>query len=339
MSQQASRPFDDEWRRWTAENLILGGSRDSILATLKSAGFNESVAAEEVERAEASPYLRGSKRLLNRLKKRDWLLEIHHRLNRLAPDASAVDVQHRLPRAEFLRNYYSTNRPVLIKGRLDDWPALVKWSPAYLKERFGDRTVEVQMNRSDNARYEVQKDKHRRQMRMAEYVDLVCLAEATNDYYMTAANSGTNTSSLSELWDDVVQIPEYLDGNHRQRGFFWFGPAGTITPLHHDLTNNFMAQVYGRKLVTLVPSYDTPFVYNELHCFSPVDCEAVDYRRFPRFRQAHVMHCEIGPGDLLFLPVGWWHHVKGLSISMTVSFTNFLFDNDFSSGYTTYGDL
>jgi len=40
--------------------------------------------------------------------------------------------------------------------------------------------------------------------------------------------------------------------------------------------------------------------------------------------------------DLLFLPVGWWHHVRGLEISITMTFTNFVFDNDFHSTYRTY---
>lgn len=339
MNQAGSKPFDDEWRRWIAENILLEASRDSILATLKSTGFDETAAAAEIERAAASPYLRGTKRLIARLKKRDWLLENYHRLHAQLPDSGKVEVRDRLSRDEFLRDYYSTNRPVIIQGMLDDWPALKKWSPGYLKERFAERLVEVQMGRASNARYEVQKDKHRRQMRMADFVDLVCQAEDSNDYYMTAANSSANTSSLAELWNDIVQIPAYLDGSRQERGFFWFGPKGTITPLHHDLTNNFMAQVYGRKLIYLVPAYDTPNVYNAAHCFSAVDVSGIDYQRFPRFRRVHLLECEIGPGDLLFLPIGWWHYVKGLSISMTVTFTNFLFDNDFSKTYTTFGDL
>ena len=60
---------------------------------------------------------------------------------------------------------------------------------------------------------------------------------------------------------------------------------------------------------------------------------------FPQYRLAQVIDYEIGPGDLLFLPVGWWHYVKGLSISMTLTFTNFVFDNDFSSSYTTFQEL
>jgi ribosomal protein L16 Arg81 hydroxylase len=338
MSEPEVRQFDDEWRRWIAENLILECSRESILATLQREGFDEAITRAEIDRAADSPYLRGSQRLLNRLKKRDWLLEVHHRLNQLLPQAGTVDVQSRLSREQFLKDYYAANRPVLIKGALDDWPAMKKWSPGYLKERFGDRTVEVQSKRLANARYELQKDRHREQMKMAQFVDLVCQGP-TNDVYMTASNTDINARSLAELWDDIIQIPEYLDGTLPQRGFFWFGPQGTLTPLHHDMTNNFMAQAYGRKLVTLIPSCDISYVYNEQHCYSPVDCGAPDLARFPLFRRASVIHCEIGPGDLLFLPIGWWHCVKGLSISMTVTFTNFVFDNDFCSIYSTYGPL
>ncbi len=75
-------------------------------------------------------------------------------------------------------------------------------------------------------------------------------AGQTNDYYMTANNSGVNEAALAALWQDVDLLPEYLVPEHRHgRSFFWMGPAGTVTPVHHDLTNNFMAQVIGRKLV------------------------------------------------------------------------------------------
>ena len=57
------------------------------------------------------------------------------------------------------------------------------------------------------------------------------------------------------------------------------------------------------------------------------------------FRNATITDVEIGPGDLLFLPVGWWHHVLGLEISITMTFTNFVFDNDFYSFYRTYQDI
>ena len=50
-------------------------------------------------------------------------------------------------RQEFLDNYYALNRPVVIEGAMDDWPAMTRVDVDKLKRRFGDRTVEVQANR------------------------------------------------------------------------------------------------------------------------------------------------------------------------------------------------
>ncbi|HVC92377.1 MAG TPA: cupin-like domain-containing protein [Pirellulales bacterium] len=331
--------FDDEWRRWIAENVMLGGTVESILPTLLRQGFEAGATRREVEAAIASPYTSGARRLLNRLRKREWVLEIHRKLGRILPGGDLVERRHRPPRDAFLRDFYAANRPVVITGAMDDWPALGKWAPAYLRGRFGNRTVEVQASRGANPRYEVDSQRHRRQMPFSEFIDLVVGGGPTNDHYMTANNNSRNFESLSELWDDIVQIPEYLDGSAKARGFLWFGPAGTITPLHHDLTNNFMAQVYGRKLVKLVPACDIGYVANEFHCYTNVDAEKVDWRRFPQYRQARVIDVVIGPGELLFLPVGWWHYVRALDVSITVSFTNFVVDNDFHTAYTTYHDV
>ena len=117
------------------------------------------------------------------------------------------------------------------------------------------------------------------------------------------------------------------------RGFFWFGPGGTVTPLHHDLTNNFMAQVMGRKRVRLIAPWELPRLYNDRHCYSQIDLSTPDLDCHPLFDGVAVMDVVIGPRDLLFLPVGWWHHVESLSVSITVTFTNFVFDNDFASFY------
>jgi ribosomal protein L16 Arg81 hydroxylase len=246
----------------------------------------------------------------------------------------------KLSRQQFLDEYYALNRPVVMTGAMDDWPAFKRWTSPELKRRFGKRVVSVQANRSSDPKYEQNSDHLRRDMTFGDYVDLVESSGETNDFYITANNSGTNKDALKELWDDIVLFPEYLrDDDPDNRGFFWFGPKGTVTPLHHDLTNNFMAQVRGRKLVRLVAPYELPHLYNNRHCYTQVDLDRIDYERFPLFRNASITDVEIGPGDLLFLPVGWWHHVLGLEISITMTFTNFVFDNDFYSFYRTYQDI
>ena len=43
---------------------------------------------------------------------------------------------------------------------------------------------------------------------------------------------------------------------------------------------------------------------------SPVDIEYPDLARFPRFSEARRVECELGAGDVLFMPAFWWHEVR-----------------------------
>ena len=340
---------DAEWRRWIAENLLLGNSAASIVDAMLRAGVDRAVAAQEVQAAAEHPYLTAARQVGARtkggeasdakLQKRDWVLECYRRAARQAGWHGQVPRVPRLSRQQFLDEYYALSRPVLMTGALDDWPALTRWTLPELKRRFGERMVSVQANREADPQYEQNSDRLRRDMAFGEFVDRVQEAGETNDLYITANNSGTNREALEELWEDIVPLSEYLRDDPENRGFFWFGPKGTVTPLHHDLTNNFMAQVRGRKRVRLVAPYELARVHNDRHCYSRVDVEKPDFARFPEFRDVAVTEVEIGPGDLLFLPVGWWHHVRGLEVSITMTFTNFVFDNDFHSFYKTYREI
>ena len=329
---------DDEWRCWIAENLVLGTIPECILRTLVAHGMAESIARAELDKALASPYLDGARHLRNRLAKYAWVLDIHRKLNRLHPQRIAVERRLKLGAGEFLNDYYATNRPVIITGMMN-WPALQRWSCEYLRERCGERMVEIQIGRNSDTKYEINQSTLKRLMKFADYVGLVERAGITNDFYMTANNNSHNGQALSELWDDIGPLPEYLDGSSCDRGFLWFGPAGTRTPLHHDLTNNLMAQVVGRKRVRIIPACELPYVYNQLHCYSEVDAAHIDYDRFPLMQKVQMLDCVLSPGEMLFLPVGCWHYVEALDVSITVSFTNFLWENDFSSDYQSYGDV
>jgi hypothetical protein len=332
------RKVDDEWRRWIAENLMVGQPPESLYETMTSSGFAPAESAGEIGAALRSPYIKASELLLNRLKKRDWLLAVYRKSNRLHPQSAEIERRHKLSRDEFLREYYSTNRPVIITGMMDDWPAMSLWNLDYFARKLGDRLIEVQMGRTAGANYEIEREKYIRKIRFGEFVEMVRMAGETNDFYLTANNSSANRNVLAELWDDIVQVPEYLTSDP-PGGFFWMGPAGTITPFHHDLTNNFMAQVIGRKRIKIAPSWDLPAMRNHLHCFSQIDGRVAPPAPHPDLAEPQVLEFILHPGEILFLPVGCFHYVQGVDISVTVSFTNFVFDNDFSSFYSTYGPV
>lgn len=218
----------------------------------------------------------------------------------------------------------------MIQGLLEDWPARQLWTASYLKNRVGDSTVEIMAGRNADPHYETNIHRHRKCVRFADYIDAVESGGATNDQYLVANNNFFEQPGCNVLLDDLVAFPDYLDPKlMRGRTFLWFGPAGTVTPLHHDACNILMAQIRGKKHFKLIPATQWPLVYNKGSFFSEVDCEAPDYQRWPLFKQATMIDLTLEAGDVLFMPVGWWHHVRTLEVSTMVSFTNFLFPNSY----------
>ncbi len=340
---QSAVSVDDDWRRWIAENLVLGGDPQDLFGILVARGIDADQARMELQLAADSPYVGGAhqaaQRLASRIKKRDWVLGIQQTLNQQDPGGAQIVRRHQLTRDTFYSDFYLRNRPVIITGMLQDWPALQRWSLPDLRARLGHRVVEVQSGRERDAGYEIKSDEFRSNMLLRDFIDTIEQAGETNDCYMTANNSSKNRVALAELWQDIGRLPQYLNADSPDDGFLWFGPAGTRTPFHHDLTNNFMAQVLGRKRIKMIPAFALPHVYNHRHCFSQLDGLHIDYVKFPQMQGVPVLECELAPGEILFLPVGSWHFVQALDVSMTVSFINFQLPNDYSTAYTTYGDL
>jgi ribosomal protein L16 Arg81 hydroxylase len=140
---------------------------------------------------------------------------------------------------------------------------------------------------------------------------------------------------LAGLQADLGFLDKFLD-RAAGAGMMWIGPAGTVTSLHHDLTNNFIAQIVGRKRVKLLPAADVGKLYNFHHVFSAIpDLEDphVDLARHPRLAGLRIYDVLLQPGEILFVPLGWWHQVKSLDFSVTVTFTNFRWRNDAYVGY------
>ena len=50
---------------------------------------------------------------------------------------------------------------------------------------------------------------------------------------------------------------------------------------------------------------------------SPFDPEHPDFERFPLARQAALVECIVNPGDMLYVPAGWYHQVRALTFSLS----------------------
>ena len=100
----------------------------------------------------------------------------------------------------------------------------------------------------------------------------------------------------------------------------WLGNRTRIAA-HHDLPDNIACVVVGRRRFTLFPPEQLPNLYIGPLDFTPagqaislVDLLKPDLQRFPKFEEAarHAQVAELAPGDALFIPSMWWHHIEAL---------------------------
>ena len=321
------------------EDLMLGADQARIIERLSAHGIPATPELlAQIEQLATTPVVQAGRQLALKLRKRNWLLDTLFRLTDDAGNLTEVPRVSDLSTDAFYQEYYARNLPVIVAGAVADWPAVSRWTPDYLKAHIGDQIVQVQANRDKNPDYEIYKDRHLREMAFADFMDQISgTNSANNNLYMTAYNASRNDSALSAIRGDMGTIERYLDPTSDGRyGMMWIGPAGTITPMHHDLTNNLLVQVAGRKVIKLVPAAQVEAMYNHIHVFSAVsdiESSAFDINRFPDFARARVLDVTLVPGDALFIPIGWWHQVRSLDFSVTLTFTNFHRNNSFHQSY------
>jgi hypothetical protein len=319
----------DAWAEWVAHNLALEVPDAALTAELVKNGYEPDAADALLAETRETPAFRAATRIARDLKKWTSLSEVLLDLESEVYDFTKIPRVSGLSETEFLERYYAANRPVIIEDLARDWPACSKWSLSFLKERFGSEPVRFQRrNGTDHRDAFVD---HTRSATLAEYVDLLESEDETNDYYLIAHDRILDKPAFRPLFDDLVFDGRYFDSSSAiGRVFLWLGPPGAVTPLHRDLGNVFFAQIVGEKRVKMFPSKQMHLVYNEVGYHSEVDLEDFLPEEFPLLRRTSMFDEVIAPGELLFIPVGWWHWVKSLDITMTVTGNNFKFRNSFT---------
>jgi hypothetical protein len=210
----------DTWKQWIATNIVLDQPPDGLVKVLADNGFSVDLARLEVQTAATHPYVEAAKSLVRQLNKKDWFFHLQRELEQVS-SGPLVPRKSQLSSNEFLTEYYSQNRPVIITNVLSRWPAMSKWDREYFQATAGSQMVEIQSGRNRDPRYEINSAQHKRMIAFREYVEMIYDAGQTNDYYMTANNSGVNEAALAALWQDVDFLPEYLLPENRQgRSFF-----------------------------------------------------------------------------------------------------------------------
>jgi hypothetical protein len=228
--------------------------------------------------------------------------------------------------------------PAILTDIVRDWPAASKWTPQYLKERCGNIWVRVRRYGPDpELTFLDQSAWISERVRLSEYIDYITLGRQPIRTSGAATLKGQAWEwTLRECPAAFEQDPQ-LRQDLRFEGLIpdqfpivlphlWLGPAGYVTGLHADLVPfSLLAHLYGRKLLFLFPPNQEPSLYPQTDrpvqyaMYSAVNGFDPDLERHPRFADARGFQAELQPGELLYIPRGWWHLVQALEVSISVS--------------------
>lgn len=220
----------------------------------------------------------------------------------------------------FQREYVAKNRPVVVENALPACPASLQWTPAFFRERFGDRPIQVSPSE---------------QMGFADFIDAVLASrEDAPGPYMYRLFIGPH---LPELLPELEPFNPYAFPRRlasplmpqrwrRPDGYLKLligGAGGRFPFLHYDLENAHAAitEIYGEKEFVLYPPEDAACLYPKpaMPNQSTIpDVQRVDPEQFPLYAGATQYHTVLHPGDMVFVPSRWWHGARALGPSISI---------------------
>jgi len=228
---------------------------------------------------------------------------------------------------------FEASRPVILKGLARDWP-LVRCgaqSPArvmdYLRSFYNGKPVVGYVGAPEvGGRFFYNEEMTglnftASRVRLDEFLDRIGAhledAQAPS-FYVGSTDVDVYLPGLRKENDLTLNHPVF-ERSPPMVGI-WLGNR-TIASAHYDMSNNIACCMTGRRRFTLFPPEQVENLYPGPleptpggQVVSMVDFRAPDFGRYPRFREALAAAevAEMEPGDVLFYPALWWHHVEAL---------------------------
>jgi hypothetical protein len=251
----------------------------------------------------------------------------------LKPEGRVRELAGVAPDRVPLDELVEAQQPLVLKGLAADWPLVARGREgpqaaiAYLKSFYQGRPVVGYVGPPEiGGRFFYDAgltglNFESSRVRLDEFLDRI--AEHLDDPDPPSFYIGST--------DVDVYLPGLGAENHLRLDPAAFGPQPplvgiwignrTIASVHYDMSNNLACALAGRRRFTLFPPDQVANIYPGPleptpggQVVSMVDLRTPDLDLYPRFADALAAAsvAELEPGDVLFYPALWWHHVEAL---------------------------
>lgn len=222
-----------------------------------------------------------------------------------------------ISKAEFIKDYYKPQKPVLIEGLTNNWKAFEKWSLDYIQQHAADQVVPLYNNEPTKGKQNSAAPAT--QMKMADYIELIKTQPTDLRIFFYDLKA-----KLPELLKDF-EYPEIGLKFFKRLPVLFFGGAGSKVLPHYDmdLADLVHFHFHGTKEVMLFSPEQTKYMYKipfAVHNLETIDLDKPDFKIFPALQYLEGSIATMKHGDALYMPSGYWHYIKYLDggFSMTL---------------------
>ncbi len=233
------------------------------------------------------------------------------------------------------RDAISSAEPVVFKQLVSDWPMVQagqvsdQASVDYLKSFYnGNPTIVCKIPAENNGRMFYSENCTRLDYesfkgRIDETLDAILDGVHKKNgpaYYIASNIIATHLPGFNDKNNILIPRNKHVDAME-DRVSVWIGGTTTAT-CHFDALDNIACCVAGKRRFTLFPPDQISNLYPGPleptpggQVISLVDFRNPDFQKFPRFKDALLTArvVELEPGDALYIPSMWWHHVESLA--------------------------
>lgn len=228
-----------------------------------------------------------------------------------------IDVVENISKEEFEKKYLIPRKPVVIRGMAKNWPAYEKWNLDYMKETVGE--VEVPLYDSAKADPSAPINASAAKMKFSDYIDLIKTQPTDLRIFLFDP-----IKHAPQLLQDYIFPKDLMGGFLDKYPNMFFGGKGSVTFLHFDIdmAHIFHSHFGGRKHILLFEYkwkerlYQIPYA---TYSHEDYDISNPDFEKFPALKGVEGIECFLEHGDTLFMPTGWWHWMKYLDGSFSLS--------------------